>query len=475
MYDLCPYFTNDGTVGLFSRSDDDIYHSTYGALTESWQKFINPSGLETYIKQNNEVKILDICYGIGYNTKTALQVFVNNALKNFKYKNKNYKNIKSAIAAIYPDNIFTNKKIKTDFKKHNSISLLDINNEKIYSDNISPSQNIKLIDEEQKITTDDAIICNKILIDAVDIDSVLINLSPYISNGATNVFGLGNQIKNASFDENNIKNIRKIKKSKFSTLPNNYKLNKEVSIILLEKLINENSAIFNDQLFNTIVSEKMLSPFLNEYIVNYSKLYENFRCNSIKNKFKMTFLHNIYYKYLSSSYKKAREILKNNDISIKFYDNDARQFVKHTNNKYNFIFLDAFTPAKCPTLWTVQFFKALYSCLEDDGKILTYSNSAAVRNAMLLNGFYVGKIYNKDLNKFIGTIAAKNNLFIEYQLDEFDFDLMNSKAGICFKDANLDLNNSDILRNREIEVKQSDLISSSKVLKGYKNASAKPL
>lgn len=88
MYELYPYFTNDGTVGLFSREDDDIYHSTYGALSESWQKFIIPSGLEEYLQTHNELKILDICYGIGYNSKTVLNVFINNATKN--YKNINF-------------------------------------------------------------------------------------------------------------------------------------------------------------------------------------------------------------------------------------------------------------------------------------------------------------------------------------------------------------------------------------------------
>ena len=49
MYELCPYFTNDGSVGLFSKEDDDIYHSTYGALSESWEKFIIPGRLKEYL------------------------------------------------------------------------------------------------------------------------------------------------------------------------------------------------------------------------------------------------------------------------------------------------------------------------------------------------------------------------------------------------------------------------------------------
>lgn len=64
--------TNDGSAGLYNEAVGDIYHSTYGAYSESYAKFLKASGFLDYIKQNDSVKILDICYGIGYNTKTAL-------------------------------------------------------------------------------------------------------------------------------------------------------------------------------------------------------------------------------------------------------------------------------------------------------------------------------------------------------------------------------------------------------------------
>ena len=75
MYELYPYFTNDGSVGLFSPEADDIYHSTYGALSEAYEKFILPANFEEHFKNNNEIKILDICFGIGYNTKSFLNFF----------------------------------------------------------------------------------------------------------------------------------------------------------------------------------------------------------------------------------------------------------------------------------------------------------------------------------------------------------------------------------------------------------------
>ena len=63
--------TQDGSIGLYNKKLDEIYHSKFGAKTESFEKFIEPA----LILNNKPLKILDICYGIGYNTKTALENF----------------------------------------------------------------------------------------------------------------------------------------------------------------------------------------------------------------------------------------------------------------------------------------------------------------------------------------------------------------------------------------------------------------
>jgi len=210
-------------------------------------------------------------------------------------------------------------------------------------------------------------------------------------------------------------------------------------------------------------------------MLNYAQFYQNQGYKHNENQNKMAFLHNIYYRYISESYKNAQNLLNNAKIDINLVKNDARCFIKSTNTKYNFIFLDAFTPSKCPALWSVQFFKELFAKLEDEGMVLTYSNSAAVRNALLQNGFYVGKTYDPNSKKYVGTIAVKNKNLIEHELDERDMDLINSKAGICFKDDFLESDNAAIIARREAEVKNSELISSSQVLKGYKHEHAEIL
>lgn len=436
MYELYPYFTNDGTVGLFSPVDDDIYHSTYGALTESWQKFIQPSMLEQYLKTNNSVKILDICYGIGYNTKTALQVFVNN-LNNDKNFNK-----------------FCEKNSK-------NISAQTTGNAAIHDDNISQ--------ESDSFNTN---FYKRILIDAVDTDKILINLSPFITNGLNSKVFPRNLPLNKHLSQSvkdKLQQIQKIKTSKVDLPPEKFKLKNEIPIILLNKLMENDSELLNDKILQTILSQKKYYPFFSKYMINFTKFYLNLGNKSKQIKNNLTNLHNIYYQHISISYKNSQKLLVNNQIDINFHSEDARRFVKSTANKYNFIFLDAFTPAKCPALWTLEFFKELYSKLEDDGTFLTYSNSAAIRNALLLNGFHVGKVYDDSMKKVIGTIATKNPNLILHKLDERDLNLVNSKAGICYRDINLETENQAIIQNRETEVTESELISSSQALKHHEN------
>lgn len=80
------YITDDGSVGLYSEEVHDIYHSKTGALKESFDKFIAPTHFSDYCKDNQITNVLDICYGIGYNTKAAIYSFLkskndNNTLK----------------------------------------------------------------------------------------------------------------------------------------------------------------------------------------------------------------------------------------------------------------------------------------------------------------------------------------------------------------------------------------------------------
>ena len=229
--------------------------------------------------------------------------------------------------------------------------------------------------------------------------------------------------------------------------------------------------IFNTpEVFEILKSKKYEQFFAKNYALlaafynSQTGLYTPPRCLS-------TFLHNIYYRYVSTSYKKASKWLKLNDFNFDLKIEDARKELLSDNNLYNFVFLDAFTPAKCPCLWTVDFFKLLYEHLDKDGMILTYSNSAAVRNAFINAGFFVGKIYTPSSDKFMGTIAVKNKALIKYDLSEYDLSLIKTKAGIFYRDENLNATNEAIIMSHQKDVQNSDLISSSKFIKKYKRNS----
>lgn len=399
MYELYPYFTNDGSVGLFSPADDDIYHSTYGALTESYEKFILPANFDDYFKNHNEIKILDICFGVGYNSKSFLNYF----FENFE-------------------------------KKLNALNTT-----------------IDTIDTDNKI--------NKIFIKAIDSDKNLVYLSPFIKTDKKII--CNNKI---NFTHEKISRLlQKRTKSKF-------KYQKYINIIFLKKLIKACPEIFEDEELNAILKSKKYKQYFDSNIMGIYDYYKNLWYSPNLLSRLNVFLHNIYYRYLSRSYKKACKYLKLNDFNFDVNIDDARLVLQHDQNIYNYIFLDAFTPAKCPALWTVDFFRLLHPHLDNNGMILTYSNSASIRNAFIQAGFWVGKIYNKENDKFIGTIATKNLELIKCGLSEYDLGLINTKAGIIYRDKNLNADNGAILSAHEKEVADSGLQSSSKFIKQYKRS-----
>ena len=113
MYEIYPYFTNDGSVGLYSQADNDIYHSTYGALTEAYEKFILPADLENFFQKKSEIKILDICFGIGYNSKSFLNFIYNAQIDTDNNSKDKY------IGKLYTDNAICKNSLSNTIKNKN--------------------------------------------------------------------------------------------------------------------------------------------------------------------------------------------------------------------------------------------------------------------------------------------------------------------------------------------------------------------
>ena len=435
-----PYLTDDGSIGLFSGDVDDIFHSRYGALTEAYEKFILPSNLEYYLKNNFELNILDICYGIGYNTKALINEIINYFETN-KYN----------IASIDSNNT-TSEKCKGYI-------------ESICSDKNSPNKNntfsLKNLYDKN--------LSKNFLNDFNSNQSKNNNLSSFdVSNIATRE----EKIDSKSF----IKNI---------SFNNKYKLRKEVNQFIYNSLLEQ----YDENYLSKINSYTILKKAKKFFTPKSSFIHEN----TCKKGYKYTLirplkrvLHNIYYQNISNqsidrnskvglnnyqnlSKRLLGKIFDNNfNLSLNFYIDDARISLKKLDNKYNIVFLDAFTPTKLPTLWTVEFFKLLTDHLTTDGIILTYTNSARVRNAMIEAGLFVGNIKTKDDNT-IGTIASLDENLIKDRLTAKEAGLLNTKAGIPYRDAALNLSAKDIKANLDSEIKLSNKLTSSQYLKGFKD------
>ena len=67
-----PQATADAWFTFISKEFGEFFHSHDGARQESFFKFASPTQLA--LKANKPVlRLLDVCYGLGYNSAAALQ------------------------------------------------------------------------------------------------------------------------------------------------------------------------------------------------------------------------------------------------------------------------------------------------------------------------------------------------------------------------------------------------------------------
>jgi len=173
----------DGTNTLYSKEFDEPYHSTKdGALHESLEKHVKPALALRKIK--TKLTILDICFGLGYNTfatlyyikkhKLSIKVHILSpefdeglvrSLGTFDYPPE-FENIKHIIKSIskelyYEDEQFKIEILLGDARK--SIPQIKKKIDIIYQDAFSPAHNPLLWTREyfkdvRAICTDDALL-----------------------------------------------------------------------------------------------------------------------------------------------------------------------------------------------------------------------------------------------------------------------------------------------------------------------------
>lgn len=64
--------TGDGSVTFYNREFGDVYHSKSGAKEEAFEKFAKPALIPYMQIPPKEIRILDVCFGLGYNSCAAI-------------------------------------------------------------------------------------------------------------------------------------------------------------------------------------------------------------------------------------------------------------------------------------------------------------------------------------------------------------------------------------------------------------------
>ena len=150
--------TKDGTFTLKSDKYNECYHSSEGALRETLYKHVYPA---FEVVKGEEIKILDVCFGLGYNTfasiinrpkNTKLHIIspeldkeLVRSLKDFPYP-KEFEKIKHIIKAVSENFYYEDERVRVEViiddarEVIKSLDIVDI----LYQDAFSPKVNPEL-------------------------------------------------------------------------------------------------------------------------------------------------------------------------------------------------------------------------------------------------------------------------------------------------------------------------------------------
>ena len=97
---------------------------------------------------------------------------------------------------------------------------------------------------------------------------------------------------------------------------------------------------------------------------------------------------------LEQNYEKIKIAAENlnyadDKIKLKIIIGDARETIKGPNEKFDAVFLDPFSPKKCPELWTKEFFEDIRKTMKTNSALATYSCAGIVRKNLEKAGFDV--------------------------------------------------------------------------------------
>ncbi len=151
---------------------------------------------------------------------------------------------------------------------------------------------------------------------------------------------------------------------------------------------------------------------------------------------------------------------------------DARKTINDIpkNIKFDLIYLDGFSPQKCPQIWSVEFLEKVIQRLNTNGYLITYSSSAAIRKTLKNFGlciFNIKPILTSKNSWSNGTVAIKKisqdhlNSFLNFEkLSLMEEEHLLTKASIPYRDPSLNSNTKDIIQKRVQEQLFSNLKTS---------------
>ena len=137
---------------------------------------------------------------------------------------------------------------------------------------------------------------------------------------------------------------------------------------------------------------------------------------------------------------------------------DARatiQQLHQSNFQADAIFLDPFSPPRCPQLWTVEFLQQLASCCATTGRLATYSCAAAVRSALIAAGLKIGETLQVN-GRQPGTVASFTDIDLSL-LSVRSQEHLQTRAAVPYRDPQLCDCAQVILHRRRIEQETSSL------------------
>ncbi len=163
--------------------------------------------------------------------------------------------------------------------------------------------------------------------------------------------------------------------------------------------------------------------------------------------------------------------VQTNQFHAQLYLGDARitvQQLHQANFQADAIFLDPFSPPRCPQLWTVEFIQQLAYCSSTSGRLATYSCAASVRSALIAASFKIGQTLQVG-GRQPGTVASFSATDLP-ALSVRSQEHLQTRAAVPYRDPHLSDPAPIILHRRQIEQQASSLEPTSRWQKRWSTA-----